>query len=243
MMVGLQGAAPRHRWPRRSACRAADEESAAATLGGRRSSRRSSTSSTSRCRAGCRSAPRARCSTSRTPPSCRSSAIRRTGQRTIQEAVFYFPGCGSERLFSQVGLATQAMLYHVGAQTVLPPGYLCCGYPQTAGGDAEKGSRSARQPRAVPPRRQHAELPRHQDRDRVVRHLHGPAAEVRIRQDLPGLPAARHPRIPDGKGREARRRPRRALHVSRPLPHADEDACADEGRQPADRRPTAARSR
>ncbi|HZV91582.1 MAG TPA: FAD/FMN-binding oxidoreductase, partial [Caldimonas sp.] len=38
------------------------------------------------------------------------------------EAVFYFPGCGSERLFSQVGLATQAMLYHVGAQCVLPPG-------------------------------------------------------------------------------------------------------------------------
>src|SRR5580698_10595016 len=27
------------------------------------------------------------------------------------EAVFYFPGCGSERLFSQVGLATQAMLW------------------------------------------------------------------------------------------------------------------------------------
>jgi FAD/FMN-containing dehydrogenase len=37
------------------------------------------------------------------------------------EAVFYFPGCGSERLFSQVGLATQAMLWHVGVQTVLPP--------------------------------------------------------------------------------------------------------------------------
>ncbi len=30
------------------------------------------------------------------------------------EAVFYFPGCGSERLFSQVGLATQAMLWEVG---------------------------------------------------------------------------------------------------------------------------------
>ena len=56
-----------------------------------------------------------------------------------QEAVFYFPGCGSERLFSQVGLATQAMLYHVGAQTVLPPGYLCCGYPQTSAGEADKG--------------------------------------------------------------------------------------------------------
>ncbi|MCG9083210.1 DUF3683 domain-containing protein [Laribacter hongkongensis] len=55
------------------------------------------------------------------------------------EAVFYFPGCGSERLFSQVGLATQAMLWHVGVQTVLPPGYLCCGYPQAASGNDDKG--------------------------------------------------------------------------------------------------------
>ncbi|MFN3750149.1 MAG: DUF3683 domain-containing protein [Thiobacillus sp.] len=55
------------------------------------------------------------------------------------DAVFYFPGCGSERLFSQVGLATQAMLYELGVQTVLPPGYLCCGYPQTASGQADKG--------------------------------------------------------------------------------------------------------
>ncbi len=57
------------------------------------------------------------------------------------EAVFYFPGCGSERLFSQVGLATQAMLYHVGAKTVLPPGYLCCGFPQSAAGDEDKGQK------------------------------------------------------------------------------------------------------
>ncbi len=56
------------------------------------------------------------------------------------DAVFYFPGCGSERLFSEVGLATMAMLYEVGAQTVLPPGYLCCGYPQTSSGDKAKGS-------------------------------------------------------------------------------------------------------
>ncbi|MHB1566882.1 MAG: DUF3683 domain-containing protein [Acidiferrobacter sp.] len=55
------------------------------------------------------------------------------------DAVFYFPGCGSERLFSQVGLATLAMLYEVGAQTVLPPGYLCCGYPQTSVGDDVRG--------------------------------------------------------------------------------------------------------
>jgi Fe-S oxidoreductase len=56
------------------------------------------------------------------------------------EAVFYFPGCGSERLFGQVGLATQAMLYETGAITVLPPGYLCCGYPQNASGQADKAN-------------------------------------------------------------------------------------------------------
>ena len=57
------------------------------------------------------------------------------------EAVFYFPGCGSERLFSQVGLATQAMLWHAGVQTVLPPGYLCCGYPQRGSGQFDKAER------------------------------------------------------------------------------------------------------
>jgi FAD/FMN-containing dehydrogenase/Fe-S oxidoreductase len=55
------------------------------------------------------------------------------------EAVFYFPGCGSERLFSDVGLATLAMLWHQGAQIVLPPGYLCCGYPQRASGQEARG--------------------------------------------------------------------------------------------------------
>jgi len=69
-------------------------------------------------------------------------AVIRDPQKTAEDAdaVFYFPGCGSERLFSQVGLATQAMLYHVGSITVLPPGYLCCGYPQTAAGNHDKGS-------------------------------------------------------------------------------------------------------
>jgi len=66
--------------------------------------------------------------------------IIRDPQRTSAEteAVFYFPGCGSERLFSQVGLATQAMLWHAGVQTVLPPGYLCCGYPQRGSGQFDK---------------------------------------------------------------------------------------------------------
>ena len=60
---------------------------------------------------------------------------------SVTEAVFYFPGCGSERLFSQVGIATQAMLWHAGVQTVLPPGYLCCGYPQRGGGLFDKADK------------------------------------------------------------------------------------------------------
>jgi len=75
----------------------------------------------------------------------------RDPQRVAEDsdAVFYFPGCGSERLFSQVGLATQAMLWHVGATTVLPPGYLCCGYPQTSGGNEDVGQAITMQNRVL----------------------------------------------------------------------------------------------
>ena len=144
-----------------------------------------------------------------------------------------FPGLRIGAPVLQVGLATQAMLYHVGAQCVLPPGYLCCGYPQTAAGNARQGpAHHYRQPRAVPSRGQHAELPRHQDGDRLVRNLHGPAAEVRIREDLPGLPPARHPRVPGRERRGARGGGRGSLHVPRSLPYADEDPPAAQGGQP-----------
>jgi Fe-S oxidoreductase len=52
-------------------------------------------------------------------------------------------------LFSDIGLATIAMLSETGAQTVLPPGYLCCGYPQTAAGEAEKGDQITAENRAL----------------------------------------------------------------------------------------------
>jgi heterodisulfide reductase subunit C len=87
----------------------------------RRFARKSFTSSTSRCPEGCRS------KTARALLDIEDGAVvpiirnpKLAGEDA--DAVFYFPGCGSERLFSQVGLATQAMLWHVGAQTVLPPG-------------------------------------------------------------------------------------------------------------------------
>ena len=43
--------------------------------------------------------------------------------------VFYFPGCGSERMFSKISMASIFLLLSQGHQVVLPPPYMCCGYP------------------------------------------------------------------------------------------------------------------
>ena len=48
------------------------------------------------------------------------------------KTVFYFPGCGSERLFSDVSMAAIHMLLEVGTRVVLPPPFLCCGFPAHA---------------------------------------------------------------------------------------------------------------
>ncbi|MBF0134366.1 MAG: DUF3683 domain-containing protein [Magnetococcales bacterium] len=65
------------------------------------------------------------------------------------ETVFYFPGCGCERLFSDVALATLAMVHHLGIQTVLPSEYMCCGFPQKAAGDAEKSRKISMENRVL----------------------------------------------------------------------------------------------
>ncbi len=109
----------------------------------------------------------------------------------------------------------------------------------SADGGRRGGARPADrhgQPRALPPRRQHAQLPRHQDRARVLRNLSRPAREIRVRGDLSGKPAHRHPRVSARKGRPARRGGGRAVHVSRPLPHAYEDLCSARCRQRIDGR-------
>lgn len=63
-----------------------------------------------------------------------SVPIIRKPEATHSEAVLYFPGCGNDRLFPEVGLATLALLYENNIQTVLPPRYMCCGYPQKGNG-------------------------------------------------------------------------------------------------------------
>ncbi len=79
-------------------------------------------------------------------PVLRNASLKDTARG---DSVFYFPGCGSERLFSQIGMATIAMLYNTGATTVLPPSYLCCGYPQTSGGDIAKGTQISTENRVL----------------------------------------------------------------------------------------------
>ncbi|RME84645.1 MAG: DUF3400 domain-containing protein, partial [Zetaproteobacteria bacterium] len=64
--------------------------------------------------------------------------VLRDPKRASTKAVFYFPGCGSERLFPEIALATEKLLFDLGYQVVLPPGYRCCGYPQRAAGEAER---------------------------------------------------------------------------------------------------------
>lgn len=56
-------------------------------------------------------------------------------------AVFYFPGCGNERLFPEISIAVLALLYDAGVQTVLPPRFMCCGYPQRSAGQIEKADK------------------------------------------------------------------------------------------------------
>jgi len=65
------------------------------------------------------------------------------------ETVFYFPGCGCERLFSDIALATLALLHHVGVQTVLPSEYMCCGFPQKGSGDAGKSRKISMENRVL----------------------------------------------------------------------------------------------
>ena len=43
--------------------------------------------------------------------------------------VFYFPGCGSERLHSSISMASLHILLETGTRVVLPPPFLCCGFP------------------------------------------------------------------------------------------------------------------
>ncbi len=47
----------------------------------------------------------------------------------IKKTIFYFPGCGSERLYADIGMAAIYLLLKNNIRVVLPPPFLCCGFP------------------------------------------------------------------------------------------------------------------
>ncbi|MFH2058634.1 MAG: DUF3683 domain-containing protein [Pseudomonadota bacterium] len=50
-------------------------------------------------------------------------------EQEVRSTILYFPGCGSERVFSQISKAALFLLLKNQNRVILPPPYLCCGYP------------------------------------------------------------------------------------------------------------------
>jgi FAD/FMN-containing dehydrogenase/Fe-S oxidoreductase len=59
-----------------------------------------------------------------------------------QSTVLYFPGCGSERLYSRVSKAAIHVLLVGGTRVILPPPFLCCGFPNHANARTEQHGRT-----------------------------------------------------------------------------------------------------
>ncbi len=71
------------------------------------------------------------------PPCDANQALLLYPEADATKTVFYFPGCGSERLYSQVGKAAIYLLLKAGIQIILPPPFLCCGFPIKANAKTE----------------------------------------------------------------------------------------------------------
>jgi FAD/FMN-containing dehydrogenase/Fe-S oxidoreductase len=63
------------------------------------------------------------------PDTNKNQAIVLKPEGTVQSTVFYFPGCGSERVFSNISMASIFLLLENQNRVILPPAYMCCGYP------------------------------------------------------------------------------------------------------------------
>lgn len=63
------------------------------------------------------------------PPWEEKEALVLPPEGEMRKTVFYFPGCGSERLFADVAMASVYLLLKNGIRVVLPPQNLCCGFP------------------------------------------------------------------------------------------------------------------
>jgi Fe-S oxidoreductase len=76
-------------------------------------------------------------------PECRADqALVFEPEGEARRTVFYFPGCGSERLVSRISQAMIHVQLQTGTRVVLPPPFLCCGFPAHANARTEQHSRT-----------------------------------------------------------------------------------------------------
>ena len=64
------------------------------------------------------------------------------GNGDDRKTVFYFPGCGSERLYSDISMAAIHLLLKLGTRVILPPPFLCCGFPAHVNAETSLHSRT-----------------------------------------------------------------------------------------------------
>ncbi|WP_028319181.1 DUF3683 domain-containing protein [Desulfobulbus elongatus] len=70
------------------------------------------------------------------PPTSLNQALVLAPREPVGKTVFYFPGCGSERLYGTIAEAAIYSLLATGVRVVLPPAHLCCGFPARANAKA-----------------------------------------------------------------------------------------------------------
>ena len=70
------------------------------------------------------------------PKATLNQALLFTPKEPVRKTVFYFPGCGSERLYGVIAEAAIYSLLATGVRVVLPPAHLCCGFPAKANAKA-----------------------------------------------------------------------------------------------------------
>jgi FAD/FMN-containing dehydrogenase/Fe-S oxidoreductase len=63
------------------------------------------------------------------PPYSEREALMIHPEGQVKKTVFYFPGCGSERLYADIGMAAIYLLAKNNIRVIIPPPFLCCGFP------------------------------------------------------------------------------------------------------------------
>ncbi|MCD4718898.1 MAG: DUF3683 domain-containing protein [Desulfobacula sp.] len=77
------------------------------------------------------------------PTANKNQALVLEPEGNVHSSVFYFSGCGSERVFSKISMASILLLLKNHKRVILPPPYMCCGYPFFVNGKREEYDRIA----------------------------------------------------------------------------------------------------